>query len=385
MNQHEMNRTQHFVCSRRHNALHLALVIIAGLTVAVTNVSFAQSDDSVTSAASAVGAVSLYGRVDLAIDHVVMGANSNVGYGTKGATLNKMGDNTSRVGLVGAESLGGGTRALYGFEFGFNGDDGAFATATAPMRYAFVGLAGSWGTLNMGRLDSSTPAGSPLYSQLARTVRWIVHDAGPVAIGTRILNGNNRVSNAVAYRSPDVGGVNLALRVNQAGPDGAQNPSTNPRVVTEDDLRQFQAALNGKWGVFSTGIGFGYDKKNGGFLVNDFRNKVQAVASYDLGVARPYVVWGQDRYNGTATTRSSVNWWLVGMTAPMGAFSATLNYMERDVQADRLGKLKKMQGDVSYYLSKRTSTYLYFDRDTTNSNRADSVAKAVGLGILHRF
>ena len=62
-----------------------------------------------------------------------------------------------------------------------------------------------------------------------------------------------------------------------------------------------------------------------------------------------------------------------------------MNYMNRDVQTDKAGVLKKLQAEYSYSLSKRSTLYVYVDRDTTNSNRIDSVAKTIGLGMMHKF
>lgn len=327
-------------------------------------------------------AIQIYGRIDLSIDHVNAGLNSNVGYGAPGAETLRMTDNTSRLGFRGTEDLGGGLQALYGVELGINADNGSLVAPN--FRYSYVGLKGGWGTFNMGRLDSSAPTGSPLYSQFAQNVRWIIHDAGATAVGTRILNGNNRVSNAMTYKSPDFSGFNVSTRLNLAGPEGA-NTSTAGNLKGEEDFKQYQIAVNYAQGPISGGIGYGSDSKTGGFASNDFMSKRQAVLSYNLGFMRPYLGLGQDRYNNTATSRNSVNFWIVGMTAPLQNGRVTANYMKRDVQTDKAGVLEKLQAEYSYFLSKRSTLYVYVDRDTSNSNKSDSVANAVGLGVMHQF
>ena len=337
-----------------------------------------ENDDS----GSKGGEARLYGRIDLSVDRVDAGKNSNIGYGAPGANVTRMTDNTSRLGLRGSEDLGGGMVALYGVELGINADDGSLVSPN--FRYSFVGLAGNWGTFNMGRLDSSVPTGSPLYSQFAKNLRWIIHDAGATAIGTRVLNGNNRVSNALTYKSPEIGGFNVAARVNLAGPDTGVT-STNANLKGEADFKQYQVALNYAQGRLAGGVGYGSDNKKGGFLANDFKSKTQGVITYDFSVVRPYLAVGQDKYNGTATSRDTVNFWLVGATAPLGQGRVTANYMQRAVQTDKAGTLKKFQAEYSYILSKRSTLYVYMDRDTTNNNRPDSVANTLGLGIMHQF
>lgn len=352
----------------------------ATLLVATTSFSaFAQEDERPASNGSST---TVYGRMDLSVDRVTAGKNSNVGYGGPGATVVRMTDNTSRLGFAGVEDLGGGSAAVYGLELGINGDDGTLVSPN--FRYTYVGLTGGWGTFNMGRLDSSVPTGSPLYSQLAKNLRWIIHDAGATAIGTRVLNGNNRVSNAMTYKSPDFGGFNFATRMNYAGPD-VGTTSSNPNLKGEADFKQYQLAINYVNGRFSGGVGLGSDSKNGGFLANDFKGKSQAVITYEFPAIRPYLAVGQDKYNATATTRETVNFWLAGATAPLGQGRVTVNYMNRDVQTDKAGVLKKLQAEYSYLLSKRSTLYVYMDRDTTNSNRVDSIANTIGLGMMHRF
>lgn len=325
----------------------------------------------------------IYGRIDLSVDRVTAGKNSNVTYGGPGAKVIRMTDNTSRLGFVGEEDLGGGTVALYGLELGINGDDGTFVSPN--FRFSYVGLKGGWGTFNMGRLDSSVPTGSPLYSQLAKNLRWIIHDAGATAIGTRVLNGSNRISNAMTYKSPEFGGVNIATRINFAGPE-VGTTSTNTNLKGESDFKQYQLAVNYVNGQFSGGLGVGSDSKNGGFLANDFKGKSQAVVTYDFLKIRPYLAVGQEKFNAVSTTRENVNFWLAGATAGLGAQGRmTLNYMNRDVQVDKAGVLKKLQAEYSYLLSKRSTLYVYMDRDTTNSNRIDSTAKAIGVGMMHKF
>ena len=343
------------------------------------SVAFSQEGDG---PAKPQAGTTLYGRIDLSVDNVSAGKNANVGYGAPGATVTKMTDNTSRLGVRGREDLGGGVAALYGMELGINADDGSLVSPN--FRYSFVGLTGSWGTFNMGRLDSSVPTGSPLYSQFAKNLRWIIHDAGATAIGTRVLNGNNRVSNAMTYKSPDFGGFNIATRVNFAGPDAGVT-TTNTNLKSEADFKQYQFALNYAQGKLAGGLGIASDSKKGGFLANDFKGKTQGVITYDFSVIRPYLAMGQDKYNATATTRNKVNFWLVGATAPVGQGRVTANYMNRAVQTDVAGTLKKFQAEYSYFLSKRSTLYVYVDRDTTNSNRADSVANTVGLGVMHQF
>ncbi|SOY43832.1 porin [Cupriavidus taiwanensis] len=322
--------------------------------------------------AAADATVTLYGRLDTDIEYQK---------GPEGKAA-QMADNASRWGLRGSEDLGGGLRAAFGLEQGFGADNGV---ATNPQfRHAFVGLQGGFGAIALGRLDSATIVGSPVYSQVTQNIDFAIHDAGATAIGTKVLNARNRVSNALGYMTPTFGGFSVRARMNLAGPDPA-TPNARSPVQAEDDFRQFDVGLNYSAGSFSAGLGYSRDAKTGGLAANDFRDKVQAVASYDFSVVNLYGIVGRDRYAGTATTRTDVPYWLVGFTVPYGAHKLTVNYMQRAVQRDPQGRLSKVQAGYGYSLSKRTMPYVFFDREDPNSHRPGDTVTTVGIGIQHKF
>lgn len=322
--------------------------------------------------AGAQATLTLYGRLDTDIEYQ-RGPRGNAG---------QMVDNASRWGMRGNEDLGGALRADFGLEQGFQADNGV---ATNPQfRNAFVGLSGVFGAFALGRLDSATSVGSPIYSQITQNVDFVIHDAGATAIGTKVLNARNRVSNALGYVTPDFGGFSLRARVNLAGPDPA-TPNVNSPVKAEDDFRQYDTGLNYASGNFSAGLGYSRDAKSGGLVANDFRDKVQATAAYDFKVVNVYGVYGRDRYVGTASTRTDVRYWLAGLTVPYGPHSLTVNYMERDVQNSTSGKLRKAQAGYGYRLSKRTLPYVFFDYEDGNSRKSGDTVITYGIGIQHKF
>jgi predicted porin len=96
--------------------------------------------------AAAQSNVTVYGLVDMNV-----GATTNLS-ADRGTTwrVNSGGMNTSRLGFLGSEDLGGGTKALFQLEMGIAADTGA---ADTPLfkRQATVGLEGRYGTLLLGR------------------------------------------------------------------------------------------------------------------------------------------------------------------------------------------------------------------------------------------
>lgn len=326
----------------------------------------------VAMSAGAQTSVTLYGRVDTDVE---------VQKGPSGSAY-QMVDNASRWGMRGSEELGGGMRAVFGLEQGFSADTGA--STTPVFRNSYVGLTSGFGALALGRLDSATPVGSPIYSQITQFTEFVIHDAGATAIGTKVLNARNRVSNALGYQSPDLAGFVLRARMDLAGPDPA-TPNAKSPVKAEDDFKQYDVGLSYSAGNFGAGLGYSRDTKTGGLVANDFRDKVQAVVTYDFGVASVYGVYGRDRYAATASTRSNVDYWLVGVSMPRGPHTVTVNYMQRDVQGDRSGRLGKFQAGYGYNLSKRTMPYVFFDREDPNSRVAGNLVTTYGIGIQHKF
>lgn len=344
------------ICNRRNSALGRACI---GGALAMLS---AAADASVT----------LYGRIDTDVEYQK----------GPGGSATQLTDNASRWGMRGSEDLGGGLKAAFGLEQGFGADNGI---ATTPQfRNAFVGLAGGFGAIALGRLDSATIVGSPIYSQITQNVDFVIHDAGATAIGTKVLNSRNRVSNAVGYMTPEFGGFSVRARVNLAGPDPA-TPNVNSPVKAEDDFRQYDVGLNYAAGKFAAGLGYSRDARTGGLVANDFRDKLQAAASYNFTVVNVYGIYGRDRYVATAASRTDVPYWLVGFTVPFGPHSVTVNYMERAVQRDPQGRLKKVQAGYAYSLSKRTMPYVFFDREDPNSNKPGDTVTTLGIGIQHKF
>src|SRR5258708_12232602 len=137
-----------------------ARVTFAGAAVAITGSAFAQSS------------VTLYGAVDNGIGYQT--SQTSLGSTSGGRSAVKMINGVwlgSRFGLKGAEDLGGGSKAIFTLEEGFNSGTGALATnGLIFSRQAFVGVSNdTYGSLTAGRqyvsyyqfLSPSGPTPSP--------------------------------------------------------------------------------------------------------------------------------------------------------------------------------------------------------------------------------
>jgi predicted porin len=316
-------------------------------------------------AAKPASNVTVYGRLDVSLDRI----------DTDGAPKNNaVVDNASRLGFRGTEDLGRGLRAVFGIEYGFGADTGAFASASTPLRNSYVGLVGPFGAVVMGRLDSANPTGSPLYSQNLKAADPVVHDAGATAFGTDVLNSRNRVSNAVGYMSPNFSGVTVRARGYLAGP-----------AASEDDGKKLDIAVNYENGPVYAGVGYG---KNRGTTtdaapLNNLDDKFQVVGSYDFGTMRAYGILGQDKF--LSGTNTKVGYWLVGGTYEEGPHVVTANLMEREKRNDADDANKCFQIGYSHALSKRTRLYVLHDSRGDFEDETDAKTRTFSAGIQHNF
>ena len=65
-------------------------------------------------------------------------------------TVNRLSSNSSRFGMRGTESLGGGLNAVFQIESNVSGDTGNSSGSGLASRETFVGLQGSWGRVTYG-------------------------------------------------------------------------------------------------------------------------------------------------------------------------------------------------------------------------------------------
>jgi predicted porin len=164
---------------------------------------------AVSDHASAQSSVTLYGIVDQSIRYATNAdANDNASVQmANGAITN------SRWGLKGAEDLGNGLKAIFRLESGFEPETGQLDSKnTLFNRYAYVGLQGNFGTVEMGR---QTTEGFNLFG-----------DLDPLTVGNYTANywpyflTQGYVSNTVSY-SQTIGGLNIGASYGFGGQVGS--------------------------------------------------------------------------------------------------------------------------------------------------------------------
>jgi predicted porin len=192
----------------KQHSIRLALVSCAAMACAAP--AFAQSS------------VTLYGIVDNGFGY--QSNSTSVGSTTGGKSVVKMNQGVfagSRFGLKGAEDLGGGTKAVFTLESGFNSATGAAQYTDAIFgRQAWVGLANAaYGTLTAGRQYAS------YYQTMApfSPTTWITGYYGAHPGDVDGLDTIYRANNTIEYTSPKLYGFTFSGSYSFGGVAGSTN------------------------------------------------------------------------------------------------------------------------------------------------------------------
>ena len=150
---------------------------------------------AMTVPAVAMAEAEFYGKVRVSAGWV---SDSNEGDDLDDSSLN-VSSHKSRLGFKGSEDLGGDLKAVWQYEtqIEFDEDPGSFASKT---RNTFIGLAGGFGTVVLGRHD--TPY------KIATTKLDMFKDTHGDYTGAVVDDSHDaRLDNVIAYISPDMNGL----------------------------------------------------------------------------------------------------------------------------------------------------------------------------------
>ncbi|MBN3763483.1 porin [Burkholderia sp. Ac-20365] len=172
--------------------------------------------------ASAQSSVTLYGIIDTGLGY--QSSSTSLGSTSGGHSAYKMINGVwagSRFGLRGAEDLGGGTKAIFTLEEGFNSATGAMATNNLMFsRQAFVGVTNAtYGSLTAGRQYASY---YQLLSPYSPTT-WLTGFYGAHPGDLDGLDTVYRANNTLLYMSPSLYGFKFSGSYSFAGVPGSVN------------------------------------------------------------------------------------------------------------------------------------------------------------------
>ena len=298
---------------------------------------------SLLATSAAIAQTTVYGRINTSVERQDSAGVKNSG----------VFNNSSRIGVLGSEDLGGGLKAGFQLEHGFSSDTGV-AAATFWGRQSEVNLSGHFGTLRLGNYTSEA------YFATADYVSLHNHDTGSSADALYAYVGRN--ANKVAYRSPNLNGLTLegAMSLKEAGTD-----------------HSYDLAANYSMGPLSLGAGFEKLASAKQFAVR---------ALYEMGpfVFGGYVQRDTDGYGAGLGNRTTLR--LSGMYT-MGVTEFHLN-VGRAGDYGNVADSSATQATVgmNYNLSKRTKVYGFYTKvAASNGTPYAGDFNSIALGVRHNF
>jgi len=272
-------------------------------------------------------------------------------------------DGSSRFILSGTEDLGGGLKANFQVDTRYRMDDNGGAPTSSPLAggNTFVGLSGSMGNVQAGKLDTHYCMGSDSHGTRATALQAsscaLLGYVNSASVG--IANAS-RITNVVRYTAPTMSGLTLQATksFSTAGPEGAvgdtQGGGANhfQGVYTQGKLT-LGASMYEQKGEDQTSTSARTGQKASTFMVN-----------YNLGVATVGLTRDQSTQRAAAagagfvdTKRTATS---LPVTIPMGTGTALFTYTKADASktagvtnAGTGSKLMSIGYDLA--LSKRTS------------------------------
>jgi predicted porin len=302
--------------------------------------------------ALAQSSVTMYGRLNLTLESqkIVDGLGGE-------RTARGLINNASRIGMKGTEDLGGGLKAGFQIEHGFNADTGAQSQSAFWARQSEVNLSGGFGMVRLGNFTSEA------YYATADYVSLHNHDTGTSADTHYAYLGRN--TDKIAYRTPAMSGFTVEAAI-----------SLRDAPTATD--RNYDLALN--YGAGPLHIGAGYEKAGDA--------KQLAVSGlYEAG-ALTFGGYFQ-RASGAGLDRNSFR--LVGMY--------TMGNTELHANFGYAGKIDDIDGTaanqltlgVNYNLSKRTKIYGFYTNNGGDAGDAYALAanggvkRSLAAGVRHNF
>ncbi|MGS0892946.1 porin [Burkholderia stagnalis] len=325
--------------------------------------------------ALAQNSVTLYGRTDVSVQ---------TGHSGGGALTRLDSSNVapSVWGILGSEELGGGYRAIFKLEDGFNPTTGSIAGSGALFgREAWVGLAGPFGQVQFG--VNYTPFFTTLITYaLGQASTWGWGNAS----NNYFFIGTTRNSNAVRYNSPRIAG--LMLRASYSlGSNG--NPDL-PRTLGNT----LSVGVNYRIGAFSMDVNYLQQSAAVGTPVSagtstTMGSYAMVGALYDFGWIEPSFLFQTHRGGQNVLAANSASFqnpdndfYELALLIPhIGRGALLLDFGQYKRLGNSAGDSTSMAIRYDYSLSKRTTLYAGFGHVRNGSEATFTMSGSQGAGF----
>ena len=345
-------------------------------------------------------------------------------------TVNRVSSNSSRFGMRGTESLGGGLNAIFQLESNVSWDTGTNSGSGIASRETFAGLQGSWGKVTMGKFLAPQDDLHPIFGNAPTLTTSILSTANVWAFGslTKGQGGfDSRLGNNVRYDSPNYQGFTGAFQVSTRDDSGntTQTPFGGDNGDHTSNIRH--AVVYGGNVIYSNGpiqagVSFERNQKVRQYTADAFAtagvpgttaaNPFNAndtdwtiTGAYDFGTImqgfglRLAAVYEKTKYD-TPTGDLKRDFWGISGTIPAGGGKVYLFYGKASngkggaVDGENVGYLvkgadtgvKQYEASYSYNLSPRTMLnvgYVKLSNDCKAAYTFNINSYAIAVGQLN--
>ena len=373
--------------------------------------------------------VTLYGRLNLTMEAVSGRQAQDPANGTpvtvQNRTVYRVSSNSSRLGVRGSESLGGGLSAVFQIESNVSADTGGGLLGT---RETFVGLQGAWGTFKIGNFLAPYDDIHPIFGNVPTLATSILSTAALWAQASQSpANGgfDARLGNSIRYDSPRIRGFLGSVQISQLDASVGQGGIGIGNAATEQ-RHAYILSTGGFYtnGPFTGGIAYEAHNKVRGQGLTD--QALSIAANWNFGIVKIGGVYERLDYDATYgaanVTGGSLkrDFWGISATAPVGPGELFAHYGNANdgksscrvvipgaqcVQANKIGQLGSGGGtgasnfslSYTYALSKRTLTYVGYAQTSNDTNANynfninpysvvnDANVKGFVVGAVHFF
>jgi len=328
-----------------------------------------------------------FAQTNVTLSGIVKLGIANTKY-SNGATGNgsgtSMDDGSSRFILSGSEDLGGGMKGIFMIDNRFRPDQSGGGSGTLAGGNSFVGVAGGFGSVRLGRLDQYYGFGTDEHGARSTALQHssisLLSYVGSAAATDTIANAS-RTPNLVRYDLPAMGGL-----------FGGVGYSFNGIGTYSDDGSLGNASKGSAWTI---DLGW-----RGGPIVagaaywnaeNDATAALAAKAlkhtswrvygSYDLGMFKVGLTYDKSKVEQAGLADRERGAWSLPLTAKLGPGTALFTYTAaQDLDGTSNTGAKMYSIGYDYPLSKRTSVGVSFANINNDSGASYAMFTSVPLG-----
>lgn len=345
--------------------------------------------------------LTIYGRVHQNLVHT---STDTTGGAETGGNFTLQ-DVSSRLGFRGEEDLGGGLKALFGYELSIASDNSQGSGLSAA-RHSYIGLAGSWGKFTAGTQDGGSASVAPLYGQagmigsVSNNGGTLTTVSGTINSASNVIAASQRKNNSFGYELKD-GALHVAARHSLGGTDNQGN--NVGAAAKENDERETEVAVTYKMGALTIGGGYSnidfQTSTTPGAGSTQVEDLIQLVATYQLGSLKLGGIVNQRGYyvNQANGDDSDTNFALTGLYKLSGNTGVFGMIADGENNGNLVGvgvgavntpiDIQQFQLSAYYDFSKRTRSYVGFERVNTEvkATGVETDSDSLVIGLRHNF